>query len=303
MMNSRKSVGLILTLFAVASLASAADDYVILLTRPEKVGDRYRIDTKGRSRQQQHVTLNGKAAGSEDKQINVQLVALATVLAVDEKQEASRVEYRVESCRQSSSGKTEEVVPPGTKVLAESSNGETAFTVAGRPLPPDVEEALKLLISVHSPDSPTDDEVFGTRERKRVGEKWGIRAASAAQSLSRSGLRVSAQDLKGTVALDGLRTLDSVKALEISAHIRADKVGIDAPHGMRIEKGLLEADLSGFVPVDTKSRERLSDKMQMRMTVRVGGEKPETGEKVTLEVSMELSLENNYSPAPESVEF
>jgi hypothetical protein len=303
-MKNRKSAGLILLLLAAASAVFAAEDYAILLTRPEKVGDRYRIDARGKSRQQQRISLGGKAAGNEDKQLEVHLVALATVLAVDEKLEASRVEYRVESCRQSSSGKTEEVVvPPGTKVLVESRNGETTFTVAGRPVPPEVEEALKVVISVHSSDSPTDDEVFGTHEHKRVGEKWGIHAADAAQNLSRSGLHVSADDLKGSVRLDGLRRLDAIQALEISAHLRADKISIDTPQGMRIESGLLEADLSGFVPVDTKSRERLSDKMQMRMSVRVGGQKPETGEKVTLEVSMELSIENNYSPAPESVEF
>jgi hypothetical protein len=303
-MKNRKSAGLLLLLLAGASSALAADDYAILLTRPEKVGDRYRIDARGKSRQQQRISLGGKAAGNEDKQLEVHLVAVATVLAVDEKLEASHVEYRVESCRQSSSGKIEEVViPPGTKVLVESRNGETTFTVAGRPVPPEVEEALKVVISVHSSDSPTDDEVFGTHERKRVGDKWGIHAADAAQNLSRSGLHVSAEDLKGSVRLDGLRRLDAIQALEISAHLRADKISIDAPQGMRIESGLLEADLSGFVPLDTKSRERLSDKMQMRMSVRVGGQKPETGEKVTLEVSMELSIENNYSPAPESVEF
>lgn len=303
-MKIRKAAALIpLLLAAAASSAVAADDYAIVLTRPEKVGDRYRIDARGKSRQQQRISLGGKAAGNEDKQLEVHLVALATVLAVDQKLEASRVEYRIESCRQSSSGKTEEVLPPGTKVLAESRDGETRFTVAGRPVPPEVEEALKVVISVHSSDSPTDDEVFGTHERKRVGDKWGIHAADAAQNLSRSGLHVSADDLKGTVRLDGLRTLDAIQALEISAHIRADKMSIDTPQGMRIESGLLEADLSGFVPVDTKSRERLSDKMQMRMTVRVGGQKPETGEKMTLEVSMELSIENNYSLAPKSVEF
>ena len=124
----RKTASLILLLLSAASAILAAEDYAILLSRPEKVGDRYRIDAKGRSRQQQRISLGGKAAGNDDKQLEVHLVALATVLAVDDKLEASRVEYRVESCRQSSSGKTEEVVPPGTKVLAESRNGETTLS-------------------------------------------------------------------------------------------------------------------------------------------------------------------------------
>ena len=302
-MKKRRAAGLILLLLAAASGALAADDYAILLTRPEKVGDRYRIDAKGKSRQQQRITLGGKETGNEDKQLEVHLVALATVMAVDDKLEASRVEYRIESCRESSSGRTEEVIPAGSKLIAESRNGETAFTIAGRPVAPEVEEALKVVISVHSPDSPTDDEVFGTQARKRVGDKWGINAAGAAQSLSRSGLRVSKEDLKGGVQLDGVRTVDSMKALEVSAHFRADKMSMDAPNGIRIEKSLLEADLSGFVPVDTKSRARLSDKMQMHMSVRMGGPKPDTGEKITIEATMEMSIENSYSPAPESVEF
>lgn len=296
-----RAVGLLLlALIAAATTLSADESYVIRLTRPRRVGDRYRLDAKGTDRKRQRVTVGGQPAGNEEKELSVHLIAAATVLTVDRQSNPLRVEYRIEICQRSSLGKTEEVLPAGRKVIAESRDGKTVFTSAGDPpLDAAAREALGLVISAHASDSPSDDEIFGTRDRKRVGDNWGIHAAAAARNLSKNGTLVSAADLDGSVQLDRVRTLDAVKALEITAHLRVKGLKVPAPEGTTVERAAMEADLTGLFPVDPRNVSQLPDKLGIRMNVLMGARKPDTGEKIEVEVSMEMTLENSYSPIPE----
>ncbi|HMF08339.1 MAG TPA: hypothetical protein VKJ00_04335 [Thermoanaerobaculia bacterium] len=295
-----RTAGLIaLALAAAVSTLSADEDYAIRLSRAHSVGDRYRLDARGRTHDRQRVTVGGRETENSETEVSVHLVAAATVLAVDTKLQAIRTEYRIESCQKSSSGKTSEVLPAGRKVIAESKAGETVFTIDGQPAGKETAEALKAVISSHDPDSPTDDEISGTTERKRIGDTWSINAATAARLLSKEGVSISPEDLHGTVRLEGVRTINGVKALELSLHLRADKLRFAAPEGLRLEKSAMEGDFTSPVAVDTQSRSHLPDKLHLRFNMLMTGQKPDTGEKVAIEADAEMTQENSYSPIPE----
>lgn len=291
--------GLILLALSLAAPGLSADEgYTVRLARPKKVGDSYRVDARGMHRTQQRITVGGRVVGDEDKKHSVHLVAVATVLAVDSKSSATRIEYRIESLRGSTAGQTEEeVLPSGRKIVAESKNGDTVFaTDSAVPLTPENVEALKVVISAHVPESPTDDDIFGTTAKKHVGESWGINAATAARDLAKSGLSVTPEDLKGTVRLAGVREAGGVKALEVTGQLRSDKIGLAAPQGgIQVEKTLMEGEFSGLVPADPQSRVMLSDSFHMTFSAQMGSRKPDTGEKITVDISMEMSLENSFS--------
>ena len=296
-----RAVGLLLlALTAAASMLAAEETYVIRLTRPRQVGDRYRLDANGVNRERTRVTVGGRTTKNEETEVSVHLVAVATVLAVDAKSVATRIEYRVESCRRTSAGKTDEVLPAGRKIIAETVNGKSTFTADGaQPWTGDTREALNVVITPHEPGSATEDEIFGTAGRKRVGDKWGINAATAALDFSKRGIPVSATGIRGSVQLDRVRTLGAMKALEISARLRVEGMKIPAPEGMALEKAVMEADFTDLVPADPQSRSLLPDKLRFQMNALMSGQKPDTGEKIAFEFSMERSLENSYPPIQE----
>jgi hypothetical protein len=292
-----RAAGLLLLALAAVPTLPAETTYVVRLTRPRKVGDRYRLEARGRVQERQRVTIGGKEAGDEAKDLAVQLVAAAKVLAVDRRSSPTRIEYAIESCRQTSAGKTDEVLSPGRRVVAEVRDGQTVFTdETGEPLPPETRESLSAVLSAHAPDSPTDDEIFGTRARKRVGDEWPINSDAAARDLSKSGLSVLAANLKGNVRLAGARKVDGVQALEVSAKLHAEQMEMPAPGGVHLEKAAMDGDFTGLFPADPESRVLLPDQVGFRMTFRMSGEKPDTGEKMTIDLSMETSLENSYRP-------
>jgi len=290
----------ILLAIAVSLGAQAeAERYPVRLSRPMKVGNRYRIDSQGKLRERQRVTVNRQPAGNEEKTFEVRLVAVATVLAVDAKSLPTRISYAVDSCRKSVSGDTQEVMAPGSKVVAESKDGKTVFLVNGERASPEAAEALNLVLSAREPGSASDDEIFGTSERVSVGDKWNIHSEPAVRDLSKKGLTLAPADLTGSVRLEGVRTVGEVKALEISAQMRADKMGISTPPGVRLENASLESEFSGLVPADPERHDLLSDKVHIRIRFRMGGPKPSTGEKFVIDSETEIHVENNYSPAAE----
>jgi hypothetical protein len=278
------------------SAVPAADDYVVRLSRPAKVGDHYRLDARGTKREQERVTIGGQVQ-KKSNEYSVHLVALATVLAVDSRSDATRTEYLVESCRKTSSGRTEDVLPAGRKIVADSGGrGETVFTVDGDPVLEDISKALKVVITAHAPDSPADDEIFGTSDRKRVGDRWNINSATAAKDLSRTGLAVAADDLSGTVSLDGVRAVDAVQVLEITAQFRAERMTVDLPDWLQLEKSSMSAEMAALVPVDPEIPNVVSTGLKMQIRIVFRGQKPETGSPVTIDETMEMSVEKRYSP-------
>jgi hypothetical protein len=296
----------LLALLVSASALFAADDYVIRLTRPSKVGDRVRIDARGSTREQERITV-GDQVQKDDKDLSVHLVAAATILAVDSKADATRIEYLIESCQKTSAGKTEEVLPAGKRVVAESNaEDETVFTVDGDPALEDISKALAVVISAHTPGAPTDDEIFGTSERKRVGDTWTIHTATTAAYLSKAGLKVSPENLKGTVSLDAAKTVGSVKALALSAHLSAQGMTMDAPDFMQLEKSSMKGEFNALVPVDPDVTSYLPSKLTMQIVFKARGQKPDTGSPVTIEETMDMSVETSYQPLkpePQPVEF
>src|SRR5262245_9584464 len=102
-----KRAGLILLALLVSTSAlSAADAHVVRVTRPWEVGDRFRLDAKGTTREQERITL-GDQVEKDDKDLSVHLVAAATILAIDSRADATRIAYLIESCQKTSAGKTE----------------------------------------------------------------------------------------------------------------------------------------------------------------------------------------------------
>ncbi len=280
---------------------AAGDDYVIRLTRPSKVGDRSRVDTTGTQRERERITIGGQVQ-KEEKDLAVHLVAIETVLAVDSSSAPTRYEYLIETCQKTSAGKTEELLSAGRRVVAGTdAQGDTVYTVDGDPALEDIAKALGVVISVHRPNSPTDDDIFGTKERKRVGDTWSIDSAAAAADLSKAGLGVSPEVLKGTVSFAGVRTVGAVKALEVTARLRAQGFAMgngDLPEWLQTEKSSLSGDLNMLVPADPDVPNLLPGKLQMQIVILLKGEKPDTGSPVTVEETMEMSLESASVPMP-----
>jgi len=62
----------------------------------------------------------------------------------------------------------------------------------------------------------------------------------------------------------------------------------------------MEADFSGLVPADPQSASFLPESVRMQMNVLIGGQKRDTGEKIAVELWMEMTLDKSETPIKEA---
>jgi hypothetical protein len=259
----------VLALLLAAALPTRAEDekkqgdtkqYEVKITRPLKVGQKYKLTADGALLRQ--VTL--RAEGQEKKQpeegFGVRLEGTVEVLAVDDVGEESKVSCTVEKCTRISPEGETELLPKGKVLIAEGQKKDTKFTLQdGTPLAEGASEALELVISLDTGDTLTDDDLFGTREKKAVGDTWPVAPEAVSKDAERVGVVVRPGDVDGLFKLDGMEKAEGVDCLRLSGSLkmkkltrRADENDDDSglPEGFVVTGGSMEARYSGLFPVD-----------------------------------------------------
>lgn len=148
-----------------------AQDYAIKMLHPLKAGQRYAFTSKASEANQSSMTAQGKVLKNAKDAFSAEMESEVTVLEVDSKGRPTKESHVV--ARLVKDAAREEVLPAGAKVVASRPGTKMAFQVNGEPATPDVAKILNIVISITS-GGPSDDEVFGSTQRKKVGDTWPI---------------------------------------------------------------------------------------------------------------------------------
>jgi hypothetical protein len=183
------------------------------------------------------------------------------------------------------------LVPKGSVITASWDGREQAFEMAGGALEPDTEESLKLLdLLTDDPDGPTDDEVFGTKERKKVGDRWEGNSELMAKDLARLGLTAKKEDLKSSVTLEKVVTLGKTECLQLSGLITCDKFAPPLPPEFSVDKSMLKMNFAGKIPTAASLVLPAEDSADMTITLTARGKPDPNAEEVVLQITNEWSL-------------
>jgi hypothetical protein len=251
MRHALSCLSLIVALLCGLSATASALDYEVKLVRLAKVGDRYGLVATGIQEQRMTMTINGQKTPPRDQLMDVALTAKAEVLAVSTGGREMKTTFTVDKLTNTEGAQVTDVLPAGTVVVAERVGKKTEFQIAGAPAKPEVAGALALVISLDSDQSTNDDLIFGTKERKAIGDSWPIDAkAGAADLADKGGLKIDPANLTGTTTL--VEALPN--GLRVSAKLAMKDVGIPLPPGMAVTSSNFTAEFSGVFPIDTTKR-------------------------------------------------
>jgi hypothetical protein len=266
-------------------------DYPIKLHRPFKVGDKFRVEATGASKQTSSVTVDGEVVKSENIDFSAAYEAEETVLEVDEKGRATQLSIKISKLTRTEGDKTEEIAEQGTVVIAARPAKKKLFEISGRPADAKTVKTLDLFITVGG-QGPTDDEIFGTAERKKVGDTWGVDVKKAEADFQESaGGRL--EDLVGTVKLDSVDKQAAGEVEKISALLTAKFIP-PFPPGVTLDDSSLELKTSGAYPVDVNAPRRVESlKMKIDFSAHAPGK---TGGKVTMKGGAEQSRVSMSTP-------
>jgi hypothetical protein len=297
MRRGLKMVAAVLAVGFLFSSIAAAQDYQIKLSRPEKVGNEFHISTVS----SQSTLITVKAEGGAPEQMNeagtVALEAGVKVLEIDKNGSPSKITLTVETCTlKKGEAAAAEVLAKGTVVTAFSKDGVPVFEIGGKPVTPDVAKALAIV--VHLGDGGvTDDEIFGTKDRKKVGDQWPINSDVAAKDLVKRDMPITKENLTGTVKLESAAKVGATDCLDIRAQMSGKNIAVPMPPGLKVEEGSLEASFAQKIPVDPAARP-LEQSLDITMKVAAKG-KPEAAgaTEMTIETTVKMSQKAKYSAA------
>jgi len=222
-----------------------AQEYEIRLTRQDRVGQVYDLTASGEMTEQETVISAGRVIESRRRSLSGTLEARGTVLAVDRHGRPCRVKLVVSRCELSPAvGQPVEVFPKGTEIVAEVEDGGQTYTVGGTEVSEQAGELLDLLISLPTSDV-TDDEVFGTKEKKKIGDSWEINRAVAAKELG-----VKPEQVSGATRVETMVVVDGIPCLRLSATMEAEESG-RVLRGLPVENSVTSFRFSGEFPIDT----------------------------------------------------
>jgi hypothetical protein len=269
-MNTPFSLGLLIVLVAASV---AAQDYAIKMQQPLKVGQRYQLTVVASQSSENSTTAEQRVLKNQKEELSLEMESEATVLAIDAKGRATKESHTIVKLLQGTA--KEPLLAAGTKVIASRSGPKMGFEIAGEPAASAVAKALDLAVSITS-GGPTDDEIFGTAERKKVGDRWPLNEALALQDANKklvgSGLAVA--------KIEGATTLQKVTkdgAGEV-VHLRANLTATLAPGAQgpfTAVDATMTAVFTGAFPSDLTKSVR-EEGQTMTMVIKASGKpKPE----------------------------
>lgn len=238
-------------LFSAAASAEEAKSYEIVLDRHVEVGSKFRAVSRGTNAEELVVTVEGVVVDEKKSEVAVDLDASAEILEVDERGRTKTAKLVIERFSSESDGKRVDALARGTEVVLAIDGKTEQYTIDGKPVPEALAKLLKLVNALPTTDA-SDDEVFGSKERRRVGDSWPIDAARAAEWFSEPGMTIEKKGVSGETKLTGAANVDGDEAITVEARVTMEEIAMAMPEGFRLVEGRLDARFTGRFPVDVK---------------------------------------------------
>jgi len=265
--------------------AADPNGYEIKLHRPVKPGFRYRFRSAG--------TTSVKVTASTQQAANKGTIpwtyeAEVTVRAVNAKGEPTVEEHKViKLITTDAKGVRSTPLAPGTKVVARSKGINPVFKLNGAPASKEITGTLGDIIRV-SKGGATDDQVFGVRGKKKIGESWRVNARALAKDIGRrpASLPARSRNINGKATLLRVADVFGVKSLVVRVKIRvknwAEKIGT-----LKATAGGANWTIEKSVPVDPTSTQLTNYKERTRLFIE--------GTNVNGRVTLDLEVDRTES--------
>ncbi len=150
----------------------------------------------------------------------------------------------VEKFTMTTNGATADAEPKGTVIHSSVVDRKDVHEIDGKAVDRTVAQALDMVVSL-SHGAPTDDEILGTKDRKKKGDSWDVNAGKARAAMESSADGAEISNITGKTTLADV-TGDS---LEITAHLTGS-VKPPLPPSVTVDQGSMEVDFAGAFPID-----------------------------------------------------
>lgn len=282
-----QGAGLVLGLGLWVGLSALAQDYEIRVHRPVKVGQTYHESSVGSQKQKMAVTVNGQVVQQSTDEFTIEFESDVTVVEVGKNGEASKESHSVSKCETVREGNREVLLAPGSILTVSAQESGMKFEAQGGPVAPNVAQALEVVISIQK-DAETDDQLYGTQERKKVGDSWPVNAEAVASNLRRTKAEAKKDNVGGSATLAGLVKVGAIQCLEVRGAITLKNVGVPMGPPFKTKTQSAEMTFDIKVPVDL-ALGRPEESSKMHMDLEATGKPNPAGPEAILNLTIDKS--------------
>ena len=277
------------------SATATAQEFTIRLTRPSLSGQRYRLVAEA-SRTRHVVTKkDGAVVAEQQSKKSIELDAVVTVSRLNAKGRVAQKMLVIQRCVQIEGKNRQELLAKGDVVIIAKLDSTPTFRLVGGVMTPSVTKALELIFGTKS-RAADDDELFGSRQRRKVGESWPINAEAVARSLKSEGIEVKSEQVSGKMQLARRLKYAKIDSLHISGRMKLANVAFSAAvlPGYELVSASAEGTFSGVFPINL-AQGKLYDAKTMNVDLVMRGK---TGIAAGHEITVRLEKKSQSKITP-----
>ena len=252
----------------VLSTAVAAQDkdYRIRFSRPFAVGEQFSINISNEENKDNKLIIQDKLKQHQVEHTTTVLEAEEKILDVDKQGRITKAVYAVAKCTFTSKEKSSVLLKKGTVLTAFIRDDETVFEIDGKPAEETTTARLRSLISLHKYEDSEDD-IFGTKERKKPGDKWPVNRKAFINlyekhlSKDKVDTPLSEKDVAGTFYFDRILNKNNAECMELVGNVRILKYPLPFPKKFKMKDHSFRFRFSGIMPVDTAKQSATAAKL------------------------------------------
>lgn len=273
------SFSLFVSILVAGSTAWGAEDYAIKMQQPLKVGQHYKFTTTASELSRTTMGSGGKVMQGQTNSITVDMESDVTVDQVDAQGRPTKETHKIVKLLER--GAKEPALAAGTKLVAMRLKEKMAFEVDGKPADATTTRLLALTITMNS-GGPTDDEIFGTTERKKIGDSWKINQDAAMKDATEkmAGQGMTIESISGQTTLESVTKEGGTDVLHLKSNMTA-KVNPKPQGPFTSAEAKMEANFTGAFPADPLKAKR-EEGVEMTMTFRGAGKPNPNGPEMEL---------------------
>lgn len=248
-------VAIALVVLAAAAVADAGEqDYQIRFHRPAKVGEVFNYACSAAIRQQATATVSGQERKPSEQTLLYEIEAKCKAIRVDAQGNPVQASYAIERFVKTDMDRDEEILAKGTRVIAEADLKGTKFSLLEGKLSQEQQDALEIVIQL-DPEGHLDDVIYGTRERKKIGDSWPVNVREYVASMKRRDATCREEDVKATVKLTGVEEIGGIRYLKLEvdskvADYKPSRERSKLPASLQFKSASIDAKHTMMLPVD-----------------------------------------------------
>ena len=243
---------LVSTIAMFTAIHTFAEDYEVKLCRPSKVGLKYELTASFESSSENIVSSKDKVLNSEKVSMKASLQGVVTITKIDKKKQTSECSVVVTKLTKKENGSTVEVevLAKGTLFTVKKINDEEVFQINNKSVDDAVAIVLKEFFSISS-SKYTDDDIFGTKDRKVIGDSWPINSVMAAAQAQKKGISVDPKQTTGNTSIIKKLVTNGKDCLQVRGTLSVEDMIPPLPATLILQESKMTGTMFEVLPIDT----------------------------------------------------